>query len=98
MIPYILAAVGGYLLGQSRKETYADGGVVSNMSNKEKGKVFSFLDDYNLSDEAYHWWERFGYTKDEAMDIENSWAISRGYKMSDGGIVSEKFKELTSDG
>jgi len=91
MIPYILAAVGGYLIGQSRKETYADGGVVSNMSNKEKGKVFSFLDDYNLSDEAYHWWERFGYTKDEAKDIENSWAISRGYKMAKGGKVKKKW-------
>ena len=29
MIPYILAAVGGYLLGQSHKEKYADGGMMA---------------------------------------------------------------------
>jgi hypothetical protein len=39
MLPYILAAVGGYLIGQSRKEEqFADGGEVSKI--KFQGKEY----------------------------------------------------------
>lgn len=46
MIPYILAAVGGYLLGQSRKETYADGGIVSEKFKELTSDGYNFLGNY----------------------------------------------------
>ena len=72
-------AEGGYM---------ADGGkfgIVSELSPKEKAKIFAFLDSYNSKDEVYNWWEKFGYTKAESKEIENAWAESRGYKMAHGG-------------
>ena len=49
MIPYILAAVGGYLIGQSRKdEQYADGGMMADggklFTNKSKRFIFTGSD------------------------------------------------------
>jgi hypothetical protein len=35
MLPYILAAVGGYLIGDSMKKQYADGGMMA-----DSGEIF----------------------------------------------------------
>jgi hypothetical protein len=67
---------------------YEDGGILAEMSNRDKAKVFSFLDEYTKSNEVSTWWDYFGYTKEQADDIEKGWARSRGY-MGKGGKISK---------
>ena len=67
---------------------YKFGGILADMSNRDKAKVFSFLDEYAKSNEVSTWWDYFGYTKEQADDIEKGWARSRGY-MGKGGKISK---------
>jgi hypothetical protein len=67
---------------------YEDGGILADMSNRDKAKVFAFLDEYTKSNEVSTWWDYFGYTKEQADDIEKGWAKSRGY-MGKGGNISK---------
>jgi hypothetical protein len=67
---------------------YEDGGILADMSNREKAKVFAFLDEYTKSDEVTTWWDFFGYTKEQGDEIEKGWAKSRGY-MGKGGKITK---------
>jgi hypothetical protein len=90
MIPFILAGLGGYLIGSSMKETYEEGGMMENggwvvFSNKE-GKIVSsgFLTENEAKNEMYKIFEK---NNDLSLSVKK---ISNDGVMAKGGGISEK--------
>jgi hypothetical protein len=108
MIPYLLAAVGGYLIGQSRKdEQFADGGMMADGGivylDKENDRVFKLVeirdgDTIVLRDEL----QNFEYFKKDKVDEllkSGEWQTLSGKvgevlhsKMARGGGVTDDKK------
>ena len=80
MIPFLLAAVGGYLIGQSRKdEQYADGGMMA-----DGAKIKHYIEKVNWNNLSTDWNEgdNDGYIYGiNYLDIENEG--ERGYNVID---------------
>ena len=86
MLPYILAAVGGYLIGQSRKdEQFADGGIVEEIKEFEKSLKPMRFQRLTRADKIRAIFKHFlakGYSKQEI----NTALVEMKY--ADGGKVS----------
>ena len=65
---------------------FAGGGSID-LSTKEKGEMFTYLDSSNWTLSSFM--EKFNKTEDESHDIIDSWALSRGIKKyADGGRIT----------
>jgi hypothetical protein len=99
MIPYILAAVGGYLIGDSLKaEQYAEGGMEGGKTKSNDLKYFEIYDDNTgktLNIQAYSFEEAEEIAStiefDDWMDGEE---IVYQFKFAEGGMMMAKGGEI----
>lgn len=101
MLPYILAAVGGYLIGQSqKKETFADGGMIWASPTLRKKYEFAFGKDFKPEYaiesskkesliESYYWNYLLDVLEIEELDEKaaNDWKVAR--EVEDGKLVQK---------
>jgi len=104
MIPYILAAIGGYFIGQSRKdEQYADGGMTKTRTESRKEKIKLYHHKTSGGAE-YLCSSKVKGTKDEgSLDSKYVVRIDGAKKhggelmikqsMSDGGMTKKQFNK-----
>lgn len=110
MIPYILAAVGGYLIGQSQKKElrkFEDGGIMVNddlrkaIYDMDEDEYENFCAEYELDSDDSNEVENFVYdakmseAKKMIEDIKSG-KYNKDEKFSDGGMIDKKIEGLES--
>jgi len=99
MIPYLLAAVGGYLIGQSRKEdVFADGGMIFKKGERVLLKDGGGQRIATIVEDGYDSKNRVrvrpeGFPMDLSIPMEEKYSDDKRLyiirKMADGGMMAE---------